>query len=194
MKLNERDRWLLAVLPAIVTAMYYIWSPGKRASQEHKAAEAQYQSALQTQLRPEALTANIKKLSDAEDKLNVQQDLAAKLKEAAKPTAVLPNVNRTEALQKVASILDHKQLGLLKRRRIANPEREDAADSAVKLAGQLNLPAPEYWQFELTGRYSDMQDALEAMDKCGTFVVPIGIGMEALDDAGTQKWTLTLWI
>lgn len=194
MKLNDRDRWLIAVLPAIVTAMYYVWSPGKRVDQEHKSAEAQLQAAQQSKIKPEELSVSFKKLSDAEDRLHVQQDLSAKLKEAAKPTSALPKVNRTEALQKVAGILEKKQLGLLKRKRIANPEHEDASDSAVRLAAQLNLPAPEYWQFELSGRYQDMQEALDAMDKCGTFVVPIGIGMEAFDDGGNQKWTLTLWI
>lgn len=193
MKMSARDKWLLAILPAILTAILYVFGKGWISEKALKDARLQSEKARAAMLQPAVLAGKMKVLGELNDKLSDQRDLAAKLGESAKSVQLKPSGNRTETLKKISEMLNAKNLSLLNSARLAEGALKDSKHSA--LAEQIGLPVPELWRMEIAGSYRNMLEAIDAMGASDSFIVPLSIGMEPLnEDAGTQRWSLTLWI
>jgi hypothetical protein len=196
MKTN-RDKWLLALIPAMLTAIFYVFSSGRTA--QRAITDLQAQLAKEADTPAPNVAGKQKALMALNERLAREKQHAAALKSAI---AQLPGLDattatrRTNVLQRVHELFSEKKLLLVKSVKLEHsskgvPSQTEAL--AKRLTEQAGAPHAEFYQFELNGDYPKMLDTLQALDRSGLFIVPVSISMEPLKEGGL-RWLLTVWI
>ena len=199
MKFTARDKWLLMVLPALFTAMVYVYFSGFAASQAMNAARVQAQAAQASVPPPGAVAAAQNTLQELSEKLSAEKQRSANLL-AAKSQLVSAGVERrTDALRMLSQIVAQHQLSLLKSEQLKEPGGKNVPPSCAALCKRMSehfaLSEPEFWRLKLRGSYQNMLDVLQALGRSALFIVPVSIGMEPLNTGdGELEWSLTAWI
>lgn len=197
MTLTPRDRWICAVLPALLAVVLFQWfyaGPLQRQTNESlKALEEERARGTQ----PAALSDALRLNSAAEADLAAEKAKAEALKAAlAKLTIGAGGVNRPATLQSVCKLCERH--GLL----VVSTRREEQATLARTLEPiaralreQTPSAPPQLWRLELQGGYADMTALLEALSEATEFVVPISVNMNLGEYENIPAvWVLTLWM
>ncbi len=203
MTLSARDRWLLALLPAVVTAAIYIYGPcaTERARVTKALSELQAEHDKPFDRRKlSALRADLEQdqtaLEGAKQRLSV---LSAAPEQRIGPAAE----DRSETMRALSAILDARGLVLVKSEKLESDVEpalgKKFLDAWKIYAEKTHVPAPQVWRVELRGSYPRVQQACEELARAPQFIVPLSVVMERLpkDNAGNGgglKWTLTLWL
>lgn len=213
MTISIRDRWLVAVLPAIATAVFYIYGPAKTAQSRCDAVRAELQ-------KEQAKPVDFRVFKALGEDYEKNQDTSAGIRaDAPESNSVqAPRIgsvaeDRSDALRTISTVL--KAHGLIQ----IKSEKEEAGTSTTMpkpistvwnpYAEKFHAPAPELWRFELRGAYPQMQSACEELARSAAFVVPLSITMEPAVKSdvkstdiekittarpGDLRWVLTLWL
>jgi hypothetical protein len=197
MKTN-RDKWLACLLPALLTAIIYIFGPGKTEQQAFSTAQTQLAKAEEV---PTPNTgAKQSALLDANNRLAAERKRAGELKSAA---VKLPGIDvahpasRSDVLRTLSDLLAAKHLKLTNSTLLQKdaakllPKQTDAL--AKRLSEQGAAPHAEFYELEIDGEYPKMLEAIQEIDRSGQFIVPVSIEMEPQKNGGLH-WRLTVWI
>ncbi len=213
MMLSIRDRWLVAMLPAIATSVFYIYGSAKTAQSRCDAVRAELQ-------KEQAKPVDFRVFKALGEDYEKNQDAAANARGGAlapgrveAPRIGSASEDRSDVLRAISNVL--KAHGMIQIR----SEKEEAGKGAAMpkpmsdawqpYAEKFHAPAPELWRFELRGAYPQMLSACEELAHSAAFVVPLSITMEpavksdakatdiekiSLARPGDLRWVLTLWL
>ena len=193
---SRRDQWILAILPAVLTVVIYVWTYGRglqvnvnRLMQQTRAAEA---------ARPSRET-----IATAQATLqHLRADLAAKAVPTVKapPTApALQFAPPATGLQTITQILSRNQI-LVVSAQTADKSAGvtwpgEASDFPKRIAERRNGAAPVLWSVDMIGSYEQVRQALEDIAAGDLCVIPQAIAMEWLaPEAAARHWTLWIWL
>lgn len=198
---NPRDRWLMAVIPAVFTMGIYLWGWGRPASRALDDARAKMVESDKSAPRMSDLLTKQKSVEDFSDKLADEKERALHITQNFMPNADA----RAKAINGLSSILTAKGLTLVKSAPNASGSKKEAITDVEQLCKKQHIPAPQFWQVEMIGSYQQMLDTLQMLSHSTDFIIPIVIEMNAhpavgrekapdLTDDPDKRWALTLWI
>jgi hypothetical protein len=199
MKTTARDKWLMALIPALLTGVVYILFSGQAAGNALTAARAGEKSAEAAVPAPSALAAVQKALKAASDSLVLEKLRAAKLLAAKPPQAVAEVEQGTGTLRLLSQVVAEHKLSLIKSEKLTDGKTKGVPESVLTLSKTMaergTRPQPEFWLLKIRGSYQNMVAALQSLDQATLFIVPISVGMELpAVPGGELEWSLTLWI
>jgi hypothetical protein len=196
MRLNARDQWLCAVLPAVITVGIYLVVAVRQ--DRHVLAP------LRKQLRALGITAN--SLQTLEQVQAENRRLEAELR-ALSPDGKAPDpadrtgdadpaAAQTPALRQVTRLCEAGGITLLASAPDPDCRLPEMLQQALRpAAGSGHPPVPQIWRLELRGPYPAMVTLIESLPRGEPRVVPVGITMRPrTDDAQSIGWILTIWI
>jgi hypothetical protein len=193
---TTREKWILAILPAVLTVVIYVWTYGRelqvsvnRLIQQTRAAEA---------ARPSRET-----IATAQATLqHLRADAATRTLPVVEvpPTApALQFAPPTTGLQTITHILSRNHI-LVVSTQTANKSAGvswpgEASDLSKRIAERRNGTAPVLWSVDMIGSYEQIRQALEEIAASDLCVIPQDITMETLaPDAAARHWTLWIWL
>jgi hypothetical protein len=193
---TARDKWILAILPAVLTVVIYVWTYGRglqvsvnRLMQQTRAAEA---------ARPSRET-----IATAQATLqHLRAEAAAKALPAVKVPPAVPAVQfapPATGLQIITQILSRNHI-LVVAAQTANKSAgvswpNEASDLPKRIAERRNGAAPVLWSVDMIGSYEQIRQALEEIAASDMCVIPQDIAMETLaPEASARHWTLWIWL
>ena len=194
MKLSQRERWLVVLLPATLTGILYIYLYA-RPQQFNIAA---LKSGISTKAGKAVTFENLLKEQIALTKeLDTEKSRAETLKkrEIQKGDAELA-ARRAQAWKTISSLLESNNL------RMVSSTRQSDASKAAGLAPDLKKwavaqqkdQAPQLWRLELLGNYSDTRRTLEALSTVPEFIIPVSLEMDATAQQTAAQWWLEVWL
>jgi hypothetical protein len=185
--MSIRDKWLAAVLPALVTLLagwIFFLRPASRelAGLRQRVENQGPLSARQTLL-----------LSARTERLNLEKMIAIKRAAAAGEAGAF---DRNGAMQQVSRLCAAHNLSL----NAAAPEPggklpRALQEAAAALSRMEDGVPPQVWRIELDGSYPGVVRLLEALGKTKPLIVPLNLSMEAgKNERNPAKWTISLWL
>jgi hypothetical protein len=192
MNLSTRDKWLLAILPAILTVMAYFFLQAGPAQRNLAAALAQLDKERAAPTSARALATAGAERDRVEDALLAAREKAHQLS-TAQPTGVhLPAEERGQALRTISDAMSAQGLFLVQSERVltdeAPPLLKRTMEALDKLPTVRKVPAPQLWKFEVWGSYPDFATLCERLAKSDEFVVPLSMSMAPIPkDAESPK-------
>jgi len=194
---NPRDRWLMAVIPAILTLGLYLWVSGRPAGRALDDARAKLAGSDKSVPKMSELLAKQKIVEDLSDKLSDEKERSLHIAQSLSPGAN----DRAKAINGLSNMLTAKGLTLVKSAPNVGASMKYATTDIELLCKKQHMPAPQFWHVEMIGSYKQMLDTLQMISHSPDFIVPIGIEMNAgqekatdLSDDPDKRWALTLWI
>ena len=188
---TPREKWVAALLPAIIVFGGYFWTYGRESFQALRSAQAELSRLQQSDSGPKftALLAESQKL---QDELEVEQ---ARATQPRLSDATLPEINRTRTLQMLTGILSRHRLHLHGTKKIeASALSKNTATLARDLCAKAST-TPQFWKLEFTGSYAQTLQALRDIGASRQMVVPAAIEMKSVDMEATERlWALTVWL
>lgn len=203
MKLTPRDRWILALLPAIALVIGYQYvkvNPMRRTltalrEQAAQVPQGNPQSNFQKALAESEL---VEKQLDAERE---------RQKSFARKTAGVPREwrqpDRARTLQELTRLCEESGVTLL----ASSLRGGDGAggaqnaglppplfDLARTLKDKHGMPEPQLWKFEISASYARVAALLKRFAASDRFVLPVQMDMKIENDDPELKWTVLLWI
>lgn len=188
MKLSVREQWMLAVLPAVLTGVFYFGLSASPAATEREKLRKQIASQGPLSVRLDQVR------RAQEERAEISRAIAAQARADAMPGTTF---DRNRALQFVSQIAQSRGLTLI----------SSAPDSAAKLPPSLQEAAAAattpggaapttLWRIELQGPYGSMLEMLEGLRTADTFIVPLSVTMQTpgKDQRKPLSWVLTLWL
>jgi len=178
---SPRDQWILAILPAVLLVVLYLWTYGR---------------GLQVQVN------RLGQQASAAEAARPSREALAKVPALAKPGPAVPAVQfaaPVAGLQGVTQILARQRILVVAARtadKSAGAARLGAArDLPLRIAERRNGVAPVLWSVEMIGSYEQIRAALEGIASSNLGVIPQDIAMEALGpEAPARHWTLRIWL
>ncbi len=180
---TSREKWLLAVLPAWITAfvgwLVFVRPANREIANLHQRLVNQ---------RPAA-----ERLAQAGA---LRAELADREKAVADLRAAVPApesaFDRNAALQQVSRLCAAHGLNL--NGAVAEPGGVVPPHFLQAVANGV-AAAPQVWRFDLRGSYGAMQRLLDDLGRAPVFIVPLTLAMTT--EAGNRQasaWVLTLWL
>ncbi len=196
MNTSERDAWLKALLPGILTGVIYVFWFARPGFQQLSAASEE--AARSRESIPAASVMYARKREVEE--LTRERDNAAKPKA---PTAVFepkPSHDRPLAIQKITEILSKRGMTLSSSKAAdANGKGQslpaDATELSNRLIKEYGIAQPKLWVLEVSGTYTSMTGALKDLSTVDQMIVPVALDMEPSEgDESLLIWSLTVWM
>lgn len=195
MAMTNRDKWILATMPAIFAGAIYLWGFGRPLSRSITESREQALKAQEGLVAVSVLSAKQDALEDLQEKLSEAKTLSERLAKGNAVSGSASIEDRAGAAQKLSQILAAHQLSVQRMSRQAATQMPPQAEALWKSAeSQARFPPPQFWRVELTGSYPDLASALQSVSKCDEFIVPVSIEMSPAEAGETLKWSLTVWL
>lgn len=193
MNLTPRDKWMCAVLPALLTGIVCQIAFTRPLARESDALAAQIQKQGPLAVRKAAL----KQAENEHDQL--EDIIAAKRKSLAGGGAAggsETGFNRTVTLQQISKLCETGGLTLMSSAPEPGAKLPPSVDAAAKvLVKPAEASAPQVWRLELRGSYTDMLEFLDGLAAVSSLVVPLTVGMQPdADENNPISWTLSIWL
>lgn len=202
MKLTERDKVLVLVVPAFMVAAAYGWlvMPGKR--DELKRAETSLERARAAAPSASQLFAEQAALTGLSAQIDRQQKelLATRERWHAAVGRCADPARRNERIQKLTGLLARCELSFVEdtetpdggKDHKLSPALEGLTQQIAKLSGNQK---PQLRRVRFLGRYLDVHKALGELNRGEVLAIPVGLTMkEAPPATDRQEWTLLVWI
>jgi len=187
MKLSMREKWMAALVPAIITGLIY-----QRFYQSPAQTDIE---GLQKQIQSQGpLTARVAASRDAEaEHGRLERLLAAKRKPETSGRA---SFNRTAALQQISKLCETGGLTLLSSSPQATAKLPPSIEQVQGILVRPDEPfPPQVWRLELQSSYTGMIDLLDGIARAPLLVIPLNVGMQPdPDETRPLVWTLTVWM
>jgi hypothetical protein len=200
-KLTDRERKLVLILPAvavlIVYAWYYMFSVRPLAAQ----AQRDYETAVAGAVAPPALTAariqvaglqrDMKELGETKSRLDREMAAAGKRED--------PTAGRIATHQDLTGLFRRHGLQLVE-------ESQPTTGTSAALPGSLRAALTrvglkqadrvgELRVYKLSGSFLNVLETVrELADQPAAAGLPLSLTMAPGDDDGRQTWTLTVWM
>lgn len=193
MNLSTRDKWMCAVLPALLTTIVMQRGCVRPINRDIEALQAQIQKQGPLSTRKAAL-----KQAEAE---NVQlQALVNAKKIPSANNAVAPAAggafNRTLALEQISRLCEAGKLTLISSGPDTTAKLPPSIEQAAAVLCKPTDPLlPQVWKLEIRGPYVAMVEFLKSLGNAPVMVVPINLGMQPdANETAPISWTLSVWL
>ena len=194
MKLTSRDRWLLAILPALLAAIVYIFAVNRPQGDALRDLGDRLAASRAQAVPAERIQAQRAELRQ------VRGAVASKRSGIAAGRPADPRRYGTPA-DRPASLAALS--GLLETRQVVVAGMAKLADADAKATGAHGaLPAraaaeketqPELWKLDLVCEYSQILDVLRAIPQLAPVIVPMRLSMDAAEsDSPLRRWSLVV--
>jgi hypothetical protein len=189
----------MVIAPAMVVGgiyMSFINPDSERVKQNErlastKAAAPRPEAVLAEQARLMRLNEDLNKVRSEEKKLTARWNDLVKL---CRPTSE----SRAVALQRLSHLLWQGGLYTVDEAQVRDTQRQlpDSFDEMLKhLAKDQATTAPRLWKVHFYGRYADVMQTLDLLEKTGLPIIPLSITMnDAVLETNWRSWTLVLWL
>lgn len=196
MNLTERDKWLCAILPALLMLAVYGWVIARPVLRENAAMRAELRMQEPPKMRDERLAA-----ARAEGGRLVEELAALRVETAGMESPATAGASPEAAARNRASVL--RMLSDLcgpSGARLVSAQRQESGgagggDGGGGLLERMKWTAAQPWRLELRGTYGGMARWLEALSELGVQALPTGLDMDpGTEAASPASWTLDMWI
>jgi hypothetical protein len=191
---SARDRWLVALMPALFLVCWYVWAKATPAERELKALR---ESAANRTVNPgvDELLKMQQEMDGIERQLTEEHAREAGASDRARATPqALPSPDRTRTLQALSALCESEGAMLVASTRDQSGKLPASlAEAGKKLYARHPGTEPEIWTLDVNADYASAVRLLEKMAATEHFVVPLGVTMRPKED-GSINWVFTLWI
>ena len=201
MKLTDREKVIVLLLPAAVVLGAYAWYFAYSLRPKVNEARAAYKSAVAGQVHPGQLQQERAALDEARKELARMTAAHAQLKrEAATLAGQLNNPGvRLEAVAQLTTLLQRHRLRLIDdsaEAQGANKLPQALRDSVARLGSDGNAFNAQIRCLQLAGSYRDLLGAVaELASQADSPAVPVALNMADVDpDVEERVWTLWVWM
>ena len=196
MNLTERDKWLCAALPALLTLAVYGWFFARPVLRENAVLRFELRGQEPPEVRDERLAIAREegvRLAEELAELRAETDgMESPAVAGASPVAAARN--RAGVLRMLSDLCGPSGARLVSARR---QERGGAGggDGVGGLLERMKWTAAQPWRLELRGTYGGMARWLEGLSELGVQALPTGLEMEpGTEAAQPASWVLDMWI
>jgi len=190
LNLTPRDKWMCAVLPALLTGIIFQMALTHPLDRENEGLEKQIKAQGPIAARQSAL-----KQLDAEN-AQLARIAAEKRKGVQGGTEGKPGFDRTVALQQISRLCEDG--GLILVSSAPDPSTKlpaTFADTAKILLKPTDSSQPQVWRLEMRGSYGEFLKFLNQLASVPSLVVPLNVGMQPdANEDNPIRWTLTVWL
>jgi len=189
---TPREKWVLALLPAVLALGVYFWTSGRQSSASLKTAQAELAKASETDSRSRA-KALVTEAQRLQDELELERSRVAQAPHQAEAPL---EIDRTRTLRALTGIFARHGLQLRSTHRLTStPVSKESETLALDLCARASASAPQFWMLEFTGPYAETLQAIRDMTHSRDLVVPTGIIMKSDDiESAEHHWSLTVWM
>lgn len=200
--MTERDKVLALILPAAITAVFYVMFYGRSAEESLATAQKELIAARASAIAPAQIDAERMTMAKLAEEFKVnkerQQRLEQRLVELA--AQVGKGASRAEKIERLSEILKRHGLAMIEEA----PEDEGAASSKrppslVKVNKRINVKGEteqiRLWRVHFVGPFVDALAALREVADNETLGVTLSLEMRETDSTTrVRSWTLLIWI
>ncbi len=193
MKLSTRERMIVAFLPAVLTAIAYVYLYARPArfaiealhGEKGKSGKVESIDGLfkENERLTDALDAEKEKataLQAREQKIEGGQELAAR---------------RAQAWKTMSALFEKHHLRLVSSSRQADPSKSAALSPDLKAwTPKQKERQPQLWRIELNGNYGDARRTMEDLSLLKEFIIPVSLEMDATSAEAPAQWWLEVWL
>ena len=193
-KLNERDKWLCAMLPSLFMLVVYGWLFARPVLRETAAMRADLRSQDPADVRAERLAAAEKASGRLAAEVAVaRQEMAGLESPAATVDPVSAAQGRAATLRKLSDLCTATDVTLVAARKQASDVGTGSALGA--LLQKMHWAGAEHWRLEMSGSFGGMSRWLAGLSAAGIQALPTGLDLAPGAEASQPgAWTLDLWI
>ena len=182
LNLPARDRWLCAILPAVITVALYAFTGARTLQRQCRMARAELDLQPPAAAREARLDAARREAARLEDQVRTERERAAAPGGAGSRGAAQGPGARDAAWKAVTDVCTSQGMTLFKAERIGGPA-----------AGAHGAADPERWRLRLGGSYEAMVHVLDAIAEGPGPVVPVALTLSRPhDDGGYIDWGLEI--
>jgi hypothetical protein len=187
MNLSSRDKWMCAVLPALLTAIICQTAFTHPLQRENDALAGQIRAPGSLPMRQ----AELRQLES--DHAQIVEAVAQKRKALSAAGA---GFNRTVALQQISKLCEQNHLALVSSAPDASTKLPPPiAEAAKVLVTERDTDAPQIWRLELRGSYGDFLQFLNGLGAVPPLIVPLNLSMQPdPNEDHPISWSLTVWM
>ena len=184
--LTDRDKWLAACLPALITLLLgwlFFLRPAERALSNLR-QRVENQGSLGAR---KALVANAEAIR-AELEKAIADKRSAPVEEGV--------FDRNSAMQHVSLLCAESGLSLNATTHDRSSRLPPSLQEAISaLTRTPNTTPPQLWRIDLSGTYPSMVKLLAGLQKSKPLIVPLSVSMQTnKNERKPVTWTLTLWL
>ena len=194
--LTDRDKWLCAALPAILTLVVYSWVFARPVWRETAAMRAELRGQEPPAVRAEHLAAaqaeSAQLAGDLADLRTAVEGMESPAVTGSQPGTAAQS--RADTLRKLSGMCVPAGMTMISARKHA-VEGASAGNDIGKLLQQMHWEVAEPWRLELRGPFGGMLRWLDGLAAAGIQALPFGLDMApGADDVPAASWTVDLWI
>ncbi len=201
MKLNERDKILAILLPAIIVVAVYgvFFLRGKLADRTRAAkslADARMTAPSHAQLAGQRM--ELSKLRKETDQLDGKLKLLQK-KWSHETAFCVPGSQRHDRVEKLTNLLNKHHLSSLEDTEVESGGRDSKVNASLesvvqKMAQLSSAQKPQLRRIRFHGRFLDVHRALDELATGQVLAIPVGLTMKTTSDPDRREWTLLVWL
>lgn len=196
MKVSEREKYMIAVMPAIFVAVAYVWWVKPAVDSRLETAKKQYEAIANSPKLMEGARAS-DKLRDALDAATEKnREVAQRLAAVEKRWCNVPQ--RAATIKAVSALFAKAQLSLEKSLAEKNEEGASKISPGLRQLSrnmrELGGAEPELWRFEVRGAWSGLVAAIDGLADLEHFALPVAISTEPGADFNTLYSIVWVWI
>ena len=195
MKLTNRDRWLLAILPGLLAAMVYVFAVNRPQGEALRDLSGKLATARAQAVSAERIQTQRAELREVRSALAQQQSAATSVGHQGDRHTYGRPADRPAALAALS--------GLLETHKVMVAGMAKLGDADAKAAGAHGAPParpaaekeaqPELWKLDLVCEYGQILDVLRTIPHLGPVIVPVRLSMDAAGpDSLLRRWCLVV--
>jgi hypothetical protein len=203
-RLSNRDRWLLAILPALVVLIVYVFAFERPRANELCDLSAKVEAAKRQAVSGETVRAQHDELEQLRAKV-VSLRASATVTAQTEKNRLAPRrwnnpAERPAALAALSRLLESHNVAMAGTTRLVDATGKAGTEAKLKdwllATGSTDKSIqPETWKVELIGDYGRILEVLEAMPELDRVVVPWQLSMEPAEDGtALRRWSLVFII
>jgi hypothetical protein len=191
-----REKVVLAIFPAVIIVIAYVWMSARPGAQALQAAEIELQQAKDSPSPMRKINELARESDRIADEIEVKKRELDRLAVASAGSSIGSRSDRNKALQRLTSVLSANNLMLLDSTRLdENPLASAELQTLEKDISAARDQKSQYWRITVAGSFSAMLNVLNGISKGDDMIVPVSIDMETPDAAENfRAWTLTVWL
>lgn len=194
-KMTPRDRWILALLPAIVLVISYQYLKANPMTVTLNGLRSQAKETPKG-ATPADFQKAVNEADEIEKKLDAERE---RQKTFATQTPGVPaewrQDDRARTLQELTRLCEESGVTLLSTSlHGGNSLPAPLGDLSKMLKDKHGMPEAQLWKFELTAPYARVAALLKRFSASDRFILPVQLDMKIENDDPELKWTVLLWI
>lgn len=199
-KMTPRDRWILALLPAIVLVLGYQYMKANPLTISINTLRAQLKEAPQGG-SPAEFQKAVAEADEIEKKLEFERE---RQKSFATRTPGVPadwrQADRARTLQELTRLCEASGVTLLASTLSGGSDGGGGSlpaplnELAKVLKEKHGMPEAQLWKFEISAPYARVAALLKRFSASDRFILPVQLDMKIENDDPELKWTVLLWI